>query len=145
MKKVISVLIVRYRVFLLLLLIVLIFVIGGGVKLSHELPSEREYVLANAIVKTLREGTSNYHSHEVYFDVANSKISINVYGILNRHEQSNMENLVSEIINLELENNNVEVEINFFPKRSYIQKEVSKGVVSSELVHSDSIRSIKLK
>lgn len=133
------------RLCLLLIMVVGIFYIGV-VKLNHELPDESRYELANTIVKTLKKDMPDYQNNEVYFEVTSSKVSINVYGELSKDKQEKIVVLINKnVISDMTSTNNTAIEINFFPKRSYARKEISSGVISSELVHAEPIRSVKLR
>lgn len=119
----------------------------GVIKLNIELPGSGEYELANAIVATVKKEIPQPPDYQILFEAANSIVTINIYGVLDKEDQERMVRAASgQILGQRPEiKKDVVIEMNFFPERTFIEHKMPDGSIVSELIKSNPVRSIKLK
>lgn len=115
------------------------------VQFNRDMPSSREYELANAIVANLRKDVVITPDAQVYFETANARVTINVYGVLDKELQEKLAKGISKIVANKLSNEKeISVDINFFEKRTVLESKLPNGSVMSEVVKVQPKRSIRL-
>lgn len=116
------------------------------VQFNRDMPSSREYELANALVASLRKEVTIPPEAQVFFETANARVTINVYGVLDKELQEKLTKRASKIVaNNSSNGKKISVDINFFEKRTVLENRLPNGSVMSEVVKSELKHSIRLK